>query len=61
MNAFLTHLAAGWQRFTCWLGEARRARRALRELAQLDAHALRDIGISHAALAATASFHSRCA
>ncbi|MEJ8837458.1 DUF1127 domain-containing protein [Ramlibacter sp. AN1133] len=54
MNAVLTRLAAAWQRFTSSLEEARRARRALRELAQMDSYALRDLGISHVALATAA-------
>jgi uncharacterized protein YjiS (DUF1127 family) len=54
MHAILAPLAAAWQRFTARLRENRRARRSLRELSQLDAHTLRDIGISHAALAAAA-------
>jgi uncharacterized protein YjiS (DUF1127 family) len=61
MNAILDHVAARWQRFTCRLQEARRARRALRELQQMDAQGLRDIGISHAALATTARIASCCA
>jgi uncharacterized protein YjiS (DUF1127 family) len=59
MNAILTHMAAAWQRFTSRIQETRHARRSLRELAQMGSHGLRDIGISHAALAETARFDWR--
>lgn len=52
---------AWWQRLACRLREARRLRRDLRELAQMSAHELRDLGISHAALAAAAPRRSCCA
>lgn len=53
MNANRTYLSVLWQRFSCRLQHAIRARRELRELAQLSAYELRDLGISHAALAAS--------
>lgn len=52
MNAIHTQLADWWRQFTCRLQEARRVRRDLRELAQMGAHELRDLGLSHAAVAA---------
>lgn len=58
MNA-ITPIAAAWRRFTGRLQESRRARRSLRELARMDPPGLRDLGISHAALAATARFDGR--
>jgi uncharacterized protein YjiS (DUF1127 family) len=54
MNAIHTRIAARWQQFTRGIQRARRARHALRELAQMGAIELRDIGISHAALATMA-------
>lgn len=62
MNANRTYLSVLWQRFSCRLQHAIRARRELRELAQLSAYELRDLGISHAALAAaTPRIDSPCA
>ena len=54
MNAIRTHLSFLWQRLSCRLQHAVRVRRDLRELAQMSAYELRDLGISHAALAASA-------
>ena len=59
MNPILTRMAAAWQRFTSRIQESRHSRRSLRELAQMESHGLRDIGISHAALAATARIDGR--
>jgi len=62
MHAILTRLAAAWQRFTCRHREARRLRQELRQLQQMNAQELRDIGFSHptVALAAAADARSCC-
>jgi uncharacterized protein YjiS (DUF1127 family) len=60
----LTHLlsaiANGLKRLACRIQEARRLRRDLQELSAMSAHELRDLGISHAALAANARWATRC-
>jgi uncharacterized protein YjiS (DUF1127 family) len=57
----LSTFSAWRQRLACRIQEARRLRRDLRELARMSTHELRDLGISHAALAATAPRRSCCA
>ena len=51
MNAIRTYLSFLWQRFSCRLQHAVRVRRDLRDLSRMSAYELRDLGISHAALA----------
>lgn len=62
MQAFFAHLVTAWRHFTCRRQEARRLRRDMRQLEQMSAHELRDIGYSHpaAALTAAANMASRC-
>ena len=55
MHTIPTALAAWWQRFTCRIQLQRRMRRELRELRQMSAHELRDIGFSHPAIAVAAA------
>jgi uncharacterized protein YjiS (DUF1127 family) len=56
----LSAIANGLQRLACRIQEARRLRRDLQELSAMSAHELRDLGISHAAMAANASWAMRC-
>lgn len=62
MNTSFSALAAWWRRLICRMGEARRLRRQMKQLASMNAHELRDIGFAHAsmALAAAADMPSRC-
>ena len=53
-------VANGLQRLACRIQEARRLRRDLQELSVMSAHELRDLGISHAAMVANASWATRC-
>lgn len=55
MPAFLTAFAAAWQRFACRFRLRRRMRRELRELRQMSAHDLRDIGFADPAIAIAAA------
>lgn len=55
MPAFLTAFAAAWQRLACRLELRRRMRRELRELRQMSAHDLRDIGFADPASAIAAA------
>ena len=48
----LSGLSAWFSRLLCQWREARRLRRDLVELASMGAHELRDLGISHASMAA---------
>ena len=54
MDEIRTRLAACWPQISCRLQQARRARRGQRELAQMSAQELLDLGISHAAMAGMA-------
>ena len=60
ITCLLSTLATWWRRLACRMQEARRMRRDLQELSAMDAHELRDLGISHAALAANARWVTRC-
>ncbi|MEZ0309475.1 MAG: DUF1127 domain-containing protein [Ramlibacter sp.] len=53
-------IANSWQRLVFRFQEARRMRRDLQELSAMDAHELRDLGISHVALAVNARWVTRC-
>jgi uncharacterized protein YjiS (DUF1127 family) len=55
MHTLFDTLAASWQRFTCRIRMQRRMRRELRELRQMSAHELRDIGFSHPTIAVAAA------
>lgn len=58
----LTRAFSQWlARAACHLREARQQRRELQVLSQMSAYELRDIGLSHAALAASARRPSCCA
>jgi hypothetical protein len=46
--------AGWWQRFACRLEQARRRRLARLELSGMSAYELRDMGVSHAAMATSA-------
>jgi uncharacterized protein YjiS (DUF1127 family) len=59
--SLLSTFAAWWQRLPCRLHEAQRLRRDLAELRQMDAHELRDLGLSHASVAAATPHQSCCA
>jgi uncharacterized protein YjiS (DUF1127 family) len=54
-------LSAWFSRLLCRWREARRLQRGLAELAAMSAHELRDIGLSHASVAATARRETSCA
>ena len=56
----LARLTAWWQRIACRLQESERLRRDMQLLSSMSAQELRDIGISHAALATAAPHLSRC-
>lgn len=58
----LTQAFTQWlARAACYLRDAQQQRRELQALSQMSAYELRDIGISHAALAASAPRPSCCA
>lgn len=57
----LTGLSAWFSRLLCQWRAARRLRRDLAELATMGAHELRDLGISHASMAAAAQRVACCA
>ena len=58
---FLLFALVRWlQRMACRWSESRRIERDMRELATMSEHELRDIGISHASMAAAARLVSRC-
>lgn len=55
MHTFHHRLATAWQRFIGRLQAQRRLRRDLRQLEHMSAYELRDIGLSHAAVARAAT------
>ncbi len=57
----LSRFGAWFSRLLCQWREARRLQRGLAELATMSGHELRDIGISHASVAATARRETCCA
>ena len=61
-TTFIFSALSGWfSRQLCQWREARRLQRDLAEIASMGAHELRDLGISHAAVAAAARRESCCA
>ena len=57
----LSTAIAWFDRVACRLREARRIRHELGELGRMGSHELRDLGLSHTAIAATAPRASCCA